>query len=247
MAGSIDTQPLRPARRPRWRAYLLLARISNTPTVWSNVLAASTVAGAAAGGPVLTPTTVLVVLAASLFYTGGMFLNDAFDAAIDRVQRPERPIPRGDAGLGEVFGVGAVCLVLGLALLPNSLSRLVGVALAAAILLYDYSHKSNPVAPIIMGACRALVYGVAAAAFDVVPTALVVGAIVMWVYVAGLTVVARMAGARARWLVPLLIAAISLVDAAFIVIAVPSNASLAAVAALGFPLTLLLQRWVPGD
>jgi hypothetical protein len=26
-------------RRPRWRAYLLLSRVSNLPTVWTNVLA----------------------------------------------------------------------------------------------------------------------------------------------------------------------------------------------------------------
>jgi 4-hydroxybenzoate polyprenyltransferase len=121
------------------------------------------------------------------------------------------------------------------------------VGLAAAILLYDYSHKRNPVAPLVMGACRALVYGVAAAAYGPVPAAVVVGAGVMWVYVAALTVVAKLAGPRARWLVPLLIAAISLVDAAFIVLAAPAHARLALMAVLGFPLTLVLQRWVPGD
>jgi hypothetical protein len=33
------------ARRPRWRSYLLLARVSNVPTVWSNVLAGMSAAG----------------------------------------------------------------------------------------------------------------------------------------------------------------------------------------------------------
>jgi hypothetical protein len=48
-----------------------------------------------------------------------------------------------------------------------------------------------------------------------------IAAIVITVYVAALTVVARLAGPSARWLVPALIAAISLVDAAIIAISAP--------------------------
>jgi 4-hydroxybenzoate polyprenyltransferase len=188
-----------------------------------------------------------LAVAASLFYTGGMLLNDAFDLPYDQLSRPERPIPRGDVGRVEAFVAGAVCLAAGEALLTSGLARWLGAALAAAILMYDWSHKKNPVAPVVMGACRALVYAVAGAAAGSVPTAVIAGAAVMWVYVSGLTVVARLAGPNARWLVPLLIAGISLVDAGFIVIVAPSAWPLAAVAALGFPLTMFLQRWVPGD
>ena len=78
------------ARRPRWRAYMLLARVSNLPTVWSNVLAGTMAAGAAT---IDAGSAVRVLLAASLFYTGGMFLNDAFDADLDARVRPERPLP----------------------------------------------------------------------------------------------------------------------------------------------------------
>jgi len=118
---------------------------------------------------------------------------------------------------------------------------------AAAIVVYDFSHKRNPVAPIVMGFCRALVYAVAASVDGTLVAAAVAGGGVMWVYVSGLTVVARLAGPKARWLVPLLIAGISLVDAVFIVVIAPGMWPLAIVAALGFPLTLFLQRWVPGD
>src|SRR5436190_17496916 len=87
--------------RPRRRTYLLLSRVSNLPTVWSNVLA-GLVAGSAFPGSVTTPATVaLLILGASAFYTGGMFLNDAFDAPFDRRARPERPVPRGEVGLTE--------------------------------------------------------------------------------------------------------------------------------------------------
>ena len=69
----------------------------------------------------------------------------------------------------------------------------------------------------------------------------------MTAYVASLTVVARKAGAEARWLVPLLISGISLLDAAFLLVVVPGQPMVAGLAALGCPLTLALQRWVPGD
>ena len=49
------------------------------------------------GGRRLLPHALLVVLglAVSLFYVGGMYLNDAFDAGWERQHRPERPIPAG--------------------------------------------------------------------------------------------------------------------------------------------------------
>lgn len=239
------------SRRPRWRSYLLLARVSNLPTVWSNVLAGTFGASAALGEPagVWPGASLWAVVAASLFYTGGMFLNDAFDARFDRVGRPERPIPRGDVGPGEAFLTGGACLGVGEALLwPRSTAMALGAALAAAIVFYDFRHKGNPVAPLVMGACRGLVYGIAAAvAFGAVPPTVVAGAVAMTLYVAGLTVVAKRAGADARWLVPALIAGISLVDAAFILIVAPAQQANALLAALGFPLTLFLQRWVPGD
>ena len=229
--------------RPRWRAYLLLSRVSNLPTVWSNVLAGTMTASLA---PDWWPT-LMVAVAVSLFYTGGMFMNDAFDASIDRAERPERPIPAGNVGRREVFALGGGLLAGGLLLLPRDRSAwLFGFALVAAILLYDFRHKGVRYAPLVMGVCRGLVYCVAAAAAGSVTVAALAGAAVMTSYVSGLTVVAKRAGSRARWLVPALIAAISLVDAV-VIATVSSSYGLALLAAAGFPLTLALQRVVPGD
>jgi len=231
------------AHRPRWRAYLLLSRVSNLPTVWTNVLAGTVAASLA---PEWRPT-IVVAAAVSLFYTGGMFLNDAFDAAIDWAERPERPIPAGDVERWEVFALGGGLLAGGLLLLPrDGTVWILGFALVAAILLYDFRHKGARYAPLVMGLCRGLVYCVAAAAASDVTTAAIMGAAVMTLYVSGLTVVAKLAGHRARWLVPLLIAAISLVDAV-VIAAVSSSYDLALLAAVAFPLTLALQRVVPGD
>lgn len=231
-------------RRPRWLAYLLLARVSNLPTVWSNSLA-----GAAAVGATATPQAVLTAaIATSLFYTGGMFLNDAFDSTFDRTHRPERPVPAGDVSRAEAFVVGGV-LLLGAELLLSSqaLTLTLGVLLAAAIVLYDSRHKNVAWAPLVMGACRGLVYCVSAAATSAaLSRAVLAGAAIMIVYVSLLTVIARCAGASARWLVPTLIAGISVLDAGFVV-AVGGPWTVAVLASAGFPLTLFLQRYVPGD
>ena len=236
------------AARARWRSYLLLARVSNLPTVWSNVAAGSVAGLATSDVTTLSLQRVAPFLAAlSAFYVGGMFLNDAFDAPFDRRVRPERPIPRGEVGLAEAFGIGTALLAGALAMLSVAPAALpYGVVLALAIVCYDAWHKQNRIAPLVMGACRGLVYLVVAAS-GTVTSAAWVGAGIMVTYVAALTLVAKKAGASARWLVPAMIAGISIVDALFIVVVQPSAARLAALALLGFPATLILQRWVPGD
>ena len=83
-------------------------------------------------------------------------------------------------------------------------------------------------APLVMGACRGLVYPwppPPPLAPCLWPS--LAGAVAMTFYVAGLTVVAKRAGANARWLVPALIAGISLVDAAFILIVLPAQPAFA--------------------
>ena len=73
------------------KTLLRLGRVSNLPTVWTNVLAATVLAG----GAWQNARTALVLVAMSLFYVGGMYLNDYFDRAIDARERPDRPIPGG--------------------------------------------------------------------------------------------------------------------------------------------------------
>ena len=80
-------------RRSRVRAYFLLSRVSNLPTIWSNVLAGTVVSGA---GPERR-SLIVVASGVSLLYTAGMLLNDAFDMKWDAEHRPDRPLPAGDA------------------------------------------------------------------------------------------------------------------------------------------------------
>jgi 4-hydroxybenzoate polyprenyltransferase len=227
--------------RSRPRAYLLLSRISNLPTVWTNVLAASMISNAA------FDSTPIALLAMSVFYTGGMFLNDAFDAPFDARVRPDRPIPNGDVSRREVFAIGFALLLAGelsLGFVTHPVPAMLwGAALAVAIVFYDYRHKGQWHGPVMMGACRALIYCAAAAgAIGVVPAAAVIAAIVMWLYIVALTIVARTSGKG--YLVPWLLAGICIIDA--IIIASLGFPGWAVVAAAGFILTLLFQRVVPG-
>jgi 4-hydroxybenzoate polyprenyltransferase len=178
-------------------------------------------------------------------------------------------------------------------------AALAGVLLALVVVGYDFFHKGNPAAPVIMGLCRALVYcGAAVAAAGTVSIALAIAALAVLAYVAGLTYAARqesldrvgnlwpllvlmapmllalpalrqgilavliylaligcagfaiqllarrpMPGAVSR-AVGILIAGISLVDAALLAAAGAIVPALVAVG--GFAATLLLQRYIPG-
>ena len=239
------TGTLKP-RRPAWRAYLLLSRISNLPTIWTNVLAGVVVAG----GALPWPLTALLIAAISLLYTGGMFLNDAFDRDFDATHIPERPLPAGDVTVQAALATGFSLLAAGLiviATLPHPSTPLLwGSALAGAIVLYDTWHKRNPFGPLLMGVCRGLVYVVAgtAVAGAVMPPTVVAAALLVG-YVVALTWIAKRLGPRAGIVVPILIAGICLFDAAVIAIS-GGGAPLACAAATGFAVTLLLQRYVPG-
>jgi 4-hydroxybenzoate polyprenyltransferase len=181
-----------------WAIALRLGRVSNLPTVWSNTL----VGVVLAGGTVADPRTGLAMLALSLFYIAGMFLNDAFDREIDARERPERPIPSGQVTAGTVFGAGFVMMALGLVLLlwvgygfaggTGWAPAAAGLWLGAAIVYYDWHHKNNPLSPFWMGVCRMLVYIAAGVALSPAPPVmLLVAALLLLSYLIGLTYVAK--------------------------------------------------------
>lgn len=146
---------------PRFSTLLVLGRISNLPTVWSNCLAAWLLNG---GGSCIA--FLLLCGGATLLYVGGMLLNDAFDAAFDRQHRQERPIPAGRISERDVWWFGGLFLFLGwlLLFLVGNTVGLLALALVAAIILYDAIHKQTEAAPFIMAACRFLLYLLAGAA-----------------------------------------------------------------------------------
>ncbi len=230
-----------------WRTALKLGRVSNLPTIWSNVVAGSALAG---GAPL--QSIIGIGVAISAMYVAGMFLNDAFDKDIDARERPERPIPSGEIGSDAVILVGALMLVAGVAMLTmiDLRSGISGVGLARAILLYNWDHKGNPLAPFVMGLCRALVYVAAAsAALTPLTSAVLIPAAATLAYVAGLTYTARMESVDrvvSLWPLPLL-AAPAVVTLADLDFSPAAMIALIALAACAYRVAVLLRRRAAGD
>jgi UbiA prenyltransferase family protein len=191
----------------RAHTLLVLGRISNLPTVWSNCLAAWILGG---GGS--WQRFWLVCLGATLLYTGGMFLNDAFDVEFDRQHRPERPIVSGRIRAGTVWCIGGGSLVLGAMVLILLGSRWVAftAALAGCIIIYNAVHKRTAFAPVLMAGCRFLLYLVAAtAATEGVGRPVLWRAAALGLYILGLSFLARVEsrpGVVGRWPIGLLLA-----------------------------------------
>ena len=149
------------------RAWLILSRGSNLPTVWSNLVAGwllgyvYTDRFPYANGLLLSLLGLL--LGVSLIYVGGMILNDAFDARWDAERRSTRPIPAGLIDVRDALRAGwgalAAGFVLTVAVAPAGTRLAVTIAALALVLcviVYDRWHKGVSWAPAVMGLCRAL-------------------------------------------------------------------------------------------
>jgi 4-hydroxybenzoate polyprenyltransferase len=179
-------QPL----RATLNGWLTSARISNSPTVVTDVLAGAALAG------VGTPGAAVVLLSAALvlFYTAGMFLNDVCDFAWDLRHRPDRPLPTGVVARSSALAAVVVLFGVGSALLwavgPAAFAS--GLVLIALIAIYDRWHKNNPLSPLVMAGCRLMVYVTAFVAFTWPPSpALVVAGGLLVAYLVGLTAIAK--------------------------------------------------------
>jgi len=194
-----------------FRTLLVLGRVSNLPTVWSNCLAGWLIGGA--GDWVVFGR---LCLGASLLYVGGMFLNDACDEAYDQEHRPERPLPSNAISRQSVWLLSNVALGCG-ALLLIFIGRkmiLPTLGLLACIIVYDAVHKRTGFAPVLMAGCRFLLYVVAgAAAAKTAIQPVLWAASAMALYVLGLSCLARREATGTQingWPLPLLVSPVLL-------------------------------------
>lgn len=189
------------------RTILVLGRVSNLPTVWTNI----------AVGWFLCEGTwnaelVWVILGMSLVYVAGMTLNDAFDAKWDHEHAPSRPIPSGKIRSSSVWALGSFEMLAGVVILLTltTVHPLLTGLLVLAVLLYNALHKRWAGSVLIMGLCRAMVYLGAASAALALPSSLtfpttlylIAGAVVL--YIAGLTLAARSEHLKTKLQIPLL-------------------------------------------
>jgi 4-hydroxybenzoate polyprenyltransferase len=168
-------------------------RPANALTAGADAMAGLAVAWSVAPDAVLATNLFLVPAAMSL-YAGGVALNDLCDAALDSVERPERPIPSGRVSWVAALGLAGFLMALGVALaaLAAPAAGLIAAAVAVLAISYDAWAKHRSVlGPLNMGLCRAgsLLLGVSASA----------AALAQWwwlgvlplAYVAAITVVSR--------------------------------------------------------
>ncbi|MDP4248947.1 MAG: UbiA-like protein EboC [Bacteroidota bacterium] len=143
-------------------AYLRLMRPANMVTSVADVLAGITISG------FLTPfvcnanhmLSVIGLCAGTAgLYGGGIVFNDVFDASLDAVERPERPIPSGLVSLRQAILLGIFLLLAGImaSLLVNPVSGLIAFSIALAALVYDkWGKHQSFLGPLNMGLCRGL-------------------------------------------------------------------------------------------
>jgi 4-hydroxybenzoate polyprenyltransferase len=236
---------------PAIKVYLALFRVSNLPTVWSNVLTALLLCG-----ETFSWTSALVLLISlSLIYCGGMALNDICDLEIDIQKRSSRPIPSGMITSALAKRVTVLLFISAFSILcalPHATAAATATCvLVGLIVLYDRYHKGNPLSVLLMAGCRFMVYMVSVVGMTgrvTIPVFLV--ALCQFSYIILLSGMARYENRLPRGfsfpLIPLLLAGICLVDGISAALFLRSPLWLA-VGVGGFLMTLAGQKFVRGD
>ena len=142
--------------------FLQLMRPANIVTSVADVLAGIAVSGflveVTLSFDFIYPVILLCIATIGL-YGGGVVFNDVFDAALDKVERPERPIPKGVVTVGEAAALGIILLLTGIitATMVSETSGLLALSIAIAALIYNKWSKHYSIAgPLNMGLCRGL-------------------------------------------------------------------------------------------
>lgn len=170
-------------------------RPANIVTAIADILAGMSIAGFVFETNFLAiQTVVLLVLSTIGLYGGGVVLNDFFDAELDAIERPERPIPSGKVSkkAAALLGYGLLLWGIVTASFHSMYSAVLAVAIAVLCVLYDaWGKHQSFIGPINMGLCRGvnLVLGMSAITASVANTYWL--GIVPVIYIAAITMVSR--------------------------------------------------------
>jgi len=151
-------------------------------------------AGATAAGRPLGRRGLLMPVASVSLYWAGMALNDYADRELDRIERPERPIPSGRVRPGQAFALATALTATGLGAAAVAGGRRgLGTAavLAGVVWSYDLVLKDTVAGPVAMAAARGLdvILGAGGAARATAPA--VLPAALLAAHTASVTVLSR--------------------------------------------------------
>ena len=147
--------------------YLRLARPANILTAIADILAGFAVSGSVIDFPNWQTGTIAVLNTKALcwitlstcgLYGGGIVFNDVFDAKLDKIERPERPIPSGKISIKRTIAWGSILLISGVvtACMVSGVSGLIALIIVTLAMIYNSGVKQQAIfGPVTMGACRA--------------------------------------------------------------------------------------------
>ena len=139
--------------------YLRLTRPANIVTAVADILAGIAISGFFLQSNHDYSHIAWLILATIGLYGGGVAMNDVFDAELDAVERPERPIPSGLVSKTQGATLGLLLLSFGVffAFLVSAFSAALALLIALAALSYDKWTKHHSFfGPLNMGICRGL-------------------------------------------------------------------------------------------
>ncbi len=223
--------------------YFRLMRPANIVTALADILLgyAAAMAVSHEGLPLGAELGWLLLATAGL-YGGGVVLNDVFDADLDRLERPERPIPSGGATERGAMLLGILLLLIGIgsAAQVSARSAIIALIVGGLAVIYDaYGKHHSWLGPLNMGACRS---GNLLLGMSVLPLSALSGwlALIPLIYIAAITMISRgevHGGSR-----PVLYRGLALYSLVILLILVISGSAGSLLPAL--PLTLLFALFI---
>ncbi|KLK88031.1 digeranylgeranylglyceryl phosphate synthase [Methanoculleus sediminis] len=95
----------------------------------------------------LTPPSLLLAVIVALITAGGNVINDVRDVEIDRINRPDRPIPAGEISLAGARAYAAALFVGGIAIatLTTTLCLAIAIMNSVILIIYAVRLKRTPV------------------------------------------------------------------------------------------------------
>ncbi len=125
--------------RNKVKAVLKLTRIEHSLMLVVAVLAGELIAGGLPGLPVL----VLSLITPIFISMAAFAINDYFDMEVDRVNRKERPLVRGELSTSAALYVAAASLLIGMfaSILINADAFIIALIFGVLAFLYSYRLK----------------------------------------------------------------------------------------------------------
>lgn len=176
--------------------YLRLVRPANLLTAVADILAGIAISGflhkAYTNYLDLLPVACLCLATIGL-YGGGVVFNDVFDASLDKLERPERPIPSGLITKTQAVILGSYLFLVGIlaAFTVGRVAGFIALSIMASALVYDKWGKHASWGPVNMGLCRGLNLLLGISLMEPVLQRFTWIAVIPVVYIAAVTAISR--------------------------------------------------------